>query len=273
MAAAIANQFTEADRIDSAPASSPRACVLFVLALVVNSSPATAWSAARDGGRTVPAGDGRHDHVRPRASAPAARSVDQFTRSLTLAPTAVAILLLVLILTTSSDGLGGLNRRFFTPSGRCLGEAGGVKPAIIGTIEMVAMASLIGVPIGMGTAIYLAEYGGGGSPTWSATHRPDGRRAVDRHRRLHLHGWSSRSAARSRRWKGRRAGGAHAPDRHSHGRGHAEAGARPPARGGAGAGHSALERSSIVLPTARAGIITGSCCPSRAPVARRRRCC
>jgi phosphate transport system permease protein len=43
-----------------------------------------------------------------------------------------------------------------------LGEVGGgVAPAIIGTLLMLAVASLIGVPIGVGTAIYLAEYGTG----------------------------------------------------------------------------------------------------------------
>src|SRR5439155_1193579 len=39
---------------------------------------------------------------------------------------------------------------------------GGVAPAIVGTLLMLVTAGLIGVPIGIGTAIYLAEYGRGG---------------------------------------------------------------------------------------------------------------
>jgi phosphate transport system permease protein len=35
---------------------------------------------------------------------------------------------------------------------------GGVAPAIIGTLEMLAVASLIGVPLGVGTAIFLSEF-------------------------------------------------------------------------------------------------------------------
>ena len=50
---------------------------------------------------------------------------------------------------------------FFTtdPTGNFLGDPGGVKSAILGTIEMVALATLIAVPIGIGVALYLVEYG------------------------------------------------------------------------------------------------------------------
>ena len=34
---------------------------------------------------------------------------------------------------------------------------GGVAPAILGTLEMLAIGAIIGVPVGMGTAIYLAS--------------------------------------------------------------------------------------------------------------------
>ena len=54
-----------------------------------------------------------------------------------------------------------MERDFFTtdPTGRFLGDPGGVRSAILGTIEMVALASLIAVPIGIGVALYLVEYG------------------------------------------------------------------------------------------------------------------
>ena len=40
-------------------------------------------------------------------------------------------------------------------------EGGGLYHALIGTLELVAIASVIALPIGMFTAIYLVEYGRG----------------------------------------------------------------------------------------------------------------
>ncbi|WP_308198482.1 phosphate ABC transporter permease PstA [Actinomadura terrae] len=53
-----------------------------------------------------------------------------------------------------------LNHSMNGVSGRDTG--GGAYHAIIGTLEQVAIASLIAVPIAVLTAIYLVEYGGGG---------------------------------------------------------------------------------------------------------------
>lgn len=59
-------------------------------------------------------------------------------------------------------GLPALNLAFFTERPLPFGEVGGgVAPAIHGTLEMLAVASLVGVPLGVGTAIYLSEYGYG----------------------------------------------------------------------------------------------------------------
>ena len=74
---------------------------------------------------------------------------------------AVLVLLLILIFVTI-NGLPALNLAFFTERPLPQGEAGGgVAPAILGTIEMLVVAAFIGVPLGIGTAIYLAEYGRG----------------------------------------------------------------------------------------------------------------
>jgi phosphate transport system permease protein len=75
----------------------------------------------------------------------------------------LAVVVLALILAyVAIRGIPALNLAFFTERPRPPGEAGGgVQPAIIGTIEMLAVGALIGVPIGIGTAIYLAEYGRG----------------------------------------------------------------------------------------------------------------
>ena len=74
-----------------------------------------------------------------------------------------AVLVLLLILGhVVIQGLPALNPAFFTerplPPGE---EGGGVQPAIIGTLEMLVVAGLIGIPFGVGTAVYLSEYGTG----------------------------------------------------------------------------------------------------------------
>ena len=90
------------------------------------------------------------------------RAKDRAARGVLLALTGVALLPLVLILYyLLAKGLGAWSAAFFTsnPTGRFLGDPGGIQSAIFGTIEMVALASLIAVPFGIGVALYLVEYG------------------------------------------------------------------------------------------------------------------
>lgn len=62
---------------------------------------------------------------------------------------------------TIVSGLGALNREFFTQVTPPIGGAGGgILNAIEGSLVMVAIASLIGVPFGVFTGAYLAEYPG-----------------------------------------------------------------------------------------------------------------
>jgi len=73
----------------------------------------------------------------------------------------VAVLVVILI-NVIVQGAPALDLSFFTDRPLPLGEVGGgVAPAIIGTLLMLAVAAAIGVPVGVGTAIYLAEYGRG----------------------------------------------------------------------------------------------------------------
>ena len=59
-------------------------------------------------------------------------------------------------------GAPALNLAFFTEQPLPYGSVGGgVAPAIVGTVTMLLVASLIAVPIGIGTAIYLSEFGRG----------------------------------------------------------------------------------------------------------------
>jgi phosphate transport system permease protein len=71
-----------------------------------------------------------------------------------------AVVVLVLILGhVIIQGLPALNLAFFTERPLPAGEVGGgVAPAIVGTLEMLVVAGLIGIPVGVGTAVYLSEF-------------------------------------------------------------------------------------------------------------------
>src|SRR5262245_52748108 len=74
---------------------------------------------------------------------------------------AVLVLFLILFYVTI-NGIQALTPAFFIERPLPPGEVGGgVMPAIVGTLVMLAVASVIGVPVGIGTAVYLAEYGRG----------------------------------------------------------------------------------------------------------------
>ena len=83
-----------------------------------------------------------------------------------LVSTAFIIALLPLVSLVYTVALKGADRAldltFFTNSMRNVtGMGGGALHAIIGTLEITAMATLISVPVGLLTAIYLVEYGRG----------------------------------------------------------------------------------------------------------------
>jgi len=59
-------------------------------------------------------------------------------------------------------GFGAINWAFLTQPPKPVGETGGgMGNAIVGSMLILAVASAIGVPLGIGTGIYLAEYGRG----------------------------------------------------------------------------------------------------------------
>lgn len=70
--------------------------------------------------------------------------------------------LLYLIWYVAQQGAAYLNLDFFTQTPAPIGgEGGGVVTAIVGSLLVVGLASLIGVPLGLLTGIYLAEFGRG----------------------------------------------------------------------------------------------------------------
>lgn len=59
-------------------------------------------------------------------------------------------------------GLSGLSLDFFLHMPKPVGEpGGGMANAIVGTLILIGLGSLLAVPIGVGAGVYLAEYGGG----------------------------------------------------------------------------------------------------------------
>jgi phosphate transport system permease protein len=82
--------------------------------------------------------------------------------------TGVAVLTVILVLAPLIAifgyllyrGIGSINWAFLTEMPRPVGEAGGgMANAIVGSAFILALASVLGVPLGVGAGIYLAEYG------------------------------------------------------------------------------------------------------------------
>jgi phosphate transport system permease protein len=86
--------------------------------------------------------------------------LDRVMTVLAYACTVAAILPLTwIIIYVIIRGLGAWNLQFFTELPRLYGGGGGVRNGIVGTFEVVGLATLMGVPVGVMAGIYLAEYG------------------------------------------------------------------------------------------------------------------
>ena len=96
----------------------------------------------------------------------ARRIKDRLVQVLVYLAFALAVIPLVSVLwLVVKNGIGRFDLEFLTHSMRNIGArdaGGGAYHAIIGTLEQVLLASLIAVPIGLLTAVYLVEYGEGG---------------------------------------------------------------------------------------------------------------
>jgi phosphate transport system permease protein len=101
------------------------------------------------------------------AVSPARRRRDRTARALIMAATLLALVPLVLIVYyLLRKGLGSWSTNFFStdPTGNTFFKSssiGGIKSALLGTIEIVVLASAISVPIGIAVAVWLVEYGKG----------------------------------------------------------------------------------------------------------------
>jgi phosphate transport system permease protein len=81
----------------------------------------------------------------------------------TVLATVITLLPLFIILAyLFAKGASSLNLAFFTHMPAPVGEkGGGMANAIVGTLELIGLASLIGVPTGIGAGLYLAAHRGG----------------------------------------------------------------------------------------------------------------
>jgi len=85
----------------------------------------------------------------------------QQTMAFTLLWAALAVVLAALAVILGYilvNGLPAISWEFLTTAPRALGREGGIFPAIVGTLCLVAGAIAIALPIGVGAAIYLIEY-------------------------------------------------------------------------------------------------------------------
>ncbi len=90
------------------------------------------------------------------------RRTDATMRALLLSAAVIALIPLVLVVYyLLKKGIGTWSGQFFSsdPNGHFLGYPGGIRSALLGTLEIVALATLIAVPVGIGVALYLTEYG------------------------------------------------------------------------------------------------------------------
>jgi len=96
------------------------------------------------------------------ATSAARRRKDRVARAMLALGTGIALVPLGLILYyLLRKGLGAWSWHFFTtdPTGSFLGDPGGIRSAIVGTVVIVALAALMAVPLGVGVALYLTEFG------------------------------------------------------------------------------------------------------------------
>jgi len=84
---------------------------------------------------------------------------------LTAATLAVVAPIALVLITILARGISAINWEFLTAMPRDGMKAGGIFPAIVGTLILILATGLVAIPIGIGGAIYLAEYA---RDTWAS---------------------------------------------------------------------------------------------------------
>ncbi len=75
-----------------------------------------------------------------------------------LAASLTIVILAIIIVYVLGQGLPYVNLEFLTARPEEQGRAGGILPAILGTLALGALALVLAVPLGVGAAVFLTEY-------------------------------------------------------------------------------------------------------------------
>ena len=87
--------------------------------------------------------------------------VDRFMRGLTMAALIVCIIPLVAVIAyVTINGLAAINLDLLTKPPKALGVGGGAAAAILGSIQMVSLATAMAVPVGILSSVYVSEFAG-----------------------------------------------------------------------------------------------------------------
>ena len=81
-----------------------------------------------------------------------------FTGACTLFAIGVLLIILSYI---AWQGIGSLSLRFLVESPRPVGEGGGIGNAILGSVVLLSLTALFGLPLGIATGVFLSEFGTG----------------------------------------------------------------------------------------------------------------
>lgn len=89
--------------------------------------------------------------------------VNSIMLSLCVVAAVISILpLFYIFFYTTKSGISSLNLDFFTQMPKPVGEAGGgMANGIVGTLILISLGSIIGIPVGILAGIYVTEYSGG----------------------------------------------------------------------------------------------------------------
>ena len=85
--------------------------------------------------------------------------VDRTMRTLALGASLLcAVPLIAVLYFVAANGISALSLDLITKPPRALGIGGGAANAVVGTLQMVPLAALLGVPIGVMGAVYVGEF-------------------------------------------------------------------------------------------------------------------
>ncbi len=86
-------------------------------------------------------------------------AIDVGMRTLSLlAALACIVPLAAVLIFVTANGIGALNLDLITRPPRALGQGGGASSAILGTLQMVPLASVMAIPVGVAGGVYVAEF-------------------------------------------------------------------------------------------------------------------